>query len=107
MQITMLTLSASPEGVLEQGRTYDVPGDVARARAAELVDGGYARIIGAPKPKPKAEPKSAASDPGAGSLEKMTVEELQAYAAENDYDLGGVTKKADILAAVQAAETGG
>jgi flagellar hook-basal body complex protein FliE len=36
----------------------------------------------------------------------MTAEQLKAYAAENDLDLGGATKKADIMAAIQKAETG-
>ncbi|MGW2548307.1 hypothetical protein ACWC5I_47495, partial [Kitasatospora sp. NPDC001574] len=83
--ITMLTLSASPEGVLDQGRTYDVPGDVARARAQELVEGGYALLNDVPPKAAKTPPPPpAASSP----LEKATVEQLLAYAAENDLDLG-------------------
>lgn len=39
-------------------------------------------------------------------LKKMTVDELKEYAATNGIDLGEATKKADILAAIQAAETG-
>jgi hypothetical protein len=34
----------------------------------------------------------------------MTVEELKAYAAENSIDITGKTLKADILAAIKAAE---
>ena len=41
----------------------------------------------------------------ADPLKKMTVDELKEYAATNGIDLGEATKKADILAAIQAAET--
>jgi len=37
-------------------------------------------------------------------LEKRTVPELKAYAAEHEIDLGAATKKPDILAAIVAAE---
>lgn len=101
MQITMLTLSASPEGVLEQGRTYEVPGDISRERAQQLLDGGAATRVDQPKPTPKA-PKEEG-----GPLDKLTVEQLLAYAAENELDLAGATKKADLIAAIKTAETGG
>lgn len=39
-------------------------------------------------------------------LNSMTVEQLKAYAEENDIDLTGKTTKAEILAAIKAAETG-
>jgi hypothetical protein len=101
-RITMLSLSASPEGVLEQGKTYDVPGDVARVRAQELVDGGFALLEGTLP----GTGKKATAPAGPAPLDKRTVEQLLAYAAENDLDLGGATKRADILAAIQTAETG-
>lgn len=99
----MLTLSASPEGVLEQGKTYEVPDDVALARAQELVDGGAALLLDQPK---AAKGKKPAAGAGPKSLDKQTVPELQAYAAENDIDLGDAKTRAEILAAIQAAETG-
>lgn len=37
-------------------------------------------------------------------LDEMTVAELRAYAKENDIDLNGATLKADIFAAIKAAE---
>lgn len=37
-------------------------------------------------------------------LDKMTVEELKAYAAEKNIDLGDATKKAEIKAVIKAAE---
>lgn len=37
-------------------------------------------------------------------IEDMKVDELKAYAAENNIDLGEATKKADILKTIQEAE---
>ena len=37
-------------------------------------------------------------------IEDMKVDELKAYAAENNIDLGEATKKADILKIIQEAE---
>lgn len=37
-------------------------------------------------------------------IEDMRVDELKAYAAENNIDLGEATKKADILKIIQEAE---
>lgn len=37
-------------------------------------------------------------------LDEMTLAELKAYAKENGIDLDGATKKADVLAAIMAAE---
>ena len=37
-------------------------------------------------------------------LDEMTVNELKAYATEKDIDISKVEKKADILAAIKAAE---
>lgn len=39
-------------------------------------------------------------------LDGMTVAQLKEYAASNGISLGGATKKADILAAIEAAEAG-
>lgn len=39
----------------------------------------------------------------ANPIDKMTVEELKAYAAEKGIDLGDATKKADIRAAIELA----
>lgn len=40
----------------------------------------------------------------AKSIDDMKVDELKAYAAENNIDLGEATKKADILKIIQEAE---
>jgi len=39
------------------------------------------------------------------ALADMTVPELKAYAKENAIDLGEATRKADVLAVIQAAES--
>lgn len=38
------------------------------------------------------------------TVDKMNLDELKAYAAEHDIDLGEATKKADILKIIQEAE---
>lgn len=45
----------------------------------------------------------ATPDEGASNLSSLTIPELSAYAAENGIDLGDATKKADIIAAIEAA----
>lgn len=50
-------------------------------------------------------PKAAKSCKGSGkSVDEMKVDELKAYAQEHNIDISGVDKKADILAAIKAAE---
>ena len=44
-----------------------------------------------------------AEDKKKTNVDEMTVDELKAYAAENNIDLGEATKKADILAAIKNA----
>lgn len=41
---------------------------------------------------------------GEGGISDMTVKELKAYAAEKNIDLGEAKTKADIVAAIEAAE---
>lgn len=99
MRITMKTLSAHPEGTLENGRTYEVPGQCSEERAVELLDGGYAVLaeedLAAADPGTRAEPEPEAEDDK--PLEKRTVDQLKAYAAEQEIDLGDASKKAEIL----------
>lgn len=59
---------------------------------------------GSAKPKPAdGDGQEAPSKP----IDEMTIEELKAYAAEHSIDLGDATLKADILAAIKAAEQEG
>lgn len=51
-------------------------------------------------------PPEAAQNPDDSekSIDQMKVEELKAYAAEHNIDISGVERKADIVAAIKAAE---
>lgn len=102
MRITMKTLSAHPDGTLEIGKTYDVPAQCSRERADELLDGGYAVLEDADPAT--ADPAAAEPDTGDETkpLEKRTVEQLKAFAAEEDIDLGDASKKAEILDKITA-----
>lgn len=44
---------------------------------------------------------------GSDSIDNLKVPELKQFAADNGIDLGAATKKADILAIIQAAGNGG
>lgn len=57
------------------------------------------RVTAKSKPKKQAEP---APEPEPG-LDALTVKELQALAEKEQIDLGGATKKADIIAAIEKA----
>jgi predicted NUDIX family NTP pyrophosphohydrolase len=70
-----------------------VEGDDVPSWATELIG---AHLIGDPE---STEPE------GPKPVEKMTVPELKQYAEEKQIDLGDATKKDEILAAIQAAET--
>ncbi|MFJ6386443.1 hypothetical protein ACIQJT_02420 [Streptomyces sp. NPDC091972] len=97
MRITMKTLSAHPDGTLENGQTYEVPGQCSEERAVELLDGGYAVLadedLAAAAPQAEEPVDTGADKP----LEKRTVEQLKAFAADNGIDLGDASKKAEIL----------
>lgn len=56
--------------------------------------------------EPTSDPEDAADTPATVSiLDGMTVAQMKEYAANNDIDLGNATKKADIRAAIEVAET--
>lgn len=99
MRITMKTLSAHPDGTLENGRTYEVPGQVNVQRAKELLAGGYA--VRADEDladaEPAAAPVSADGSTDGKPLERRNVAELRQFAGEHDIDLGDAVKKAELL----------
>ncbi len=70
----------------------------------------YVAVVAPPDPEaPEGPGGGEPAEPDGGdqpakSLDDMTVEELRAYAAERSIDLTGLTLKADILAAVKAAD---
>ena len=76
----------------EDGKEYELDRGIAR----HLIHQGRARQIinSDTAPQPQADPNP---------VDKMTVAELKAHAAEHSIDLGEATKKDEILAAVQAA----
>lgn len=68
--------------------------------ADKLVERKLAEVIGE-EPEQGSDEES---EQGAGDeLDSMTVDELKEYAQEADIDLKGVTKKADIIAAIREA----
>ena len=48
----------------------------------------------------------AEAEPAGADLAAMTVEQLKAYALQSGIDLGKTTKKAEIIALIEAAEAG-
>lgn len=51
-------------------------------------------------------PAEAEAEPAGAELSAMTVEQLKAYAMQNGIDLGKTTKKAELIALIEAAEAG-
>lgn len=92
-RVTMKTLYAGPDRSVAAGHTADFED----AEAEGLVAGGYGVYEGDTRPKPEAEAEDK-------PLDKRTVEQLKAYAAAQEIDLGEASKKADILAVISAAE---
>lgn len=92
-----------------QGSSTNVAGREVTVTYAKDDDGGgcYDYIEVSPgSAKPKA-PEEGAQETPSKSIDDMTVEELKAYAAERSIDLGAASLKADILAAIKAAEQEG
>lgn len=53
-----------------------------------------------------ATPAEAEAEPAGAELSAMTVEQLKAYALQSGIDLGKTTKKAELIALIEAAEAG-
>lgn len=60
----------------------------------------------AEKTKAKEKREKEKGKPFSIAIESMTVTELKEYAEDNDIDISGLTKKADIIEAIQQAEAG-
>ncbi|NML55669.1 hypothetical protein HHL19_36380 [Streptomyces sp. R302] len=104
MRVEMLRLMANPKyGNAPAGAIVDMdPADAARRIAA----GDCKPVDEPPKKRRPAAPAPASAPPGDGpeaAVEDMTVEQLKAYAAAEDIDLGAATRKDEIRAAVVAA----
>ncbi|MEW2631791.1 hypothetical protein AB0903_09060 [Streptomyces sp. NPDC048389] len=113
MKVRMLRLMCNPTyGNHQPGAEIELPDDVARKRIAN----GDCVAVDAPKAsrllsklgarRKKGDPPAAPKNPqdvGEKPLEQMKLDELTAYAAEHDIDLGDAMLKADVLRVVAAA----
>ena len=106
MKVLIKKFSLQRNGVeYGAGQVVDLP----TAEAVELVQGApkefaileeAAQVIAAP-------PAEAVEEGETADLLSMTVDQLKAYAADNGIALGKTTKKAEIIALIEAAEAGG
>ncbi|MEU3600886.1 hypothetical protein ABZ714_19505 [Streptomyces sp. NPDC006798] len=102
MRVEMLRLMCSPvHGNHQPGAVIDLPPAEARKRIAS---GDCRPADGPPSPPRRPAPADTAPGPdGDGpAVEKMTADQLKAFADAEGIDLGDATKKADVLAAVVA-----
>ncbi|WP_436772063.1 Rho termination factor N-terminal domain-containing protein [Yinghuangia sp. YIM S09857] len=100
----MLTLYAGPDRVVQAGAVAEFDDD----EAAALIAGGFAVAVDAeraPRPRPLSvdvdDPEVAAR---VAELGKMTIPQLKDYADERDISLPPDGKKADLVAALLAAD---
>ena len=84
---------------LEQGAK--VPTQADDDSVKHLLSVGLIEKVADVAPAKPADPAPPA--PPADPIDAMKVDELKAYAAEKGFDLGGATKKADMIAAIAAA----
>ncbi|MEU9654199.1 SAP domain-containing protein [Streptomyces sp. NPDC048110] len=103
------TLSARP------GQVLDLPD----AQAQQRIDAGHAVAVGQPKPRlrdrlpgrRKPEPKQTTAPQhdalDGKALEKLTVDQLKEYADDRDISLPEGGRKADLIAAIVAAQSDG
>lgn len=85
-----------------------LPDGVDDAMAARLVDKGMVVEIGDhSEPEPVPEPNHTVDEQEQGEvkldLSGMNLDQLRTYAADHNIDLGGATRKDDIIAAINAA----
>ncbi|MCZ4604987.1 Rho termination factor N-terminal domain-containing protein [Streptomyces sp. Lzd4kr] len=103
MRVEFTRPVAGPALRARAGEVRDLP----EAEALKRIDAGHAVAVDQPKPrlrdrlpgrraKAKAEQKAAEDTP----LEKLTVEQLKAYADEHDIPLPEGARKAEIIAAI-------
>jgi len=105
MRVEFIRRVASPTLTAQPGQVLDLPEDEALKR----IKAGHATAVDQPKQRLRdrldgLRDRLAKGGPADKPLEKHTVDELKAYAAEREIDLGDAGKKADILAAIAAAE---
>ncbi|HUS74281.1 MAG TPA: hypothetical protein VMY06_14570 [Sedimentisphaerales bacterium] len=71
--------------------------------AMDILRSGTANLDG-PKPEPEPEPEPGESKPISVAIESMTIPELKEYAEVNKIDVSKLTKKVDIVEAIQKHE---
>ncbi|MEV6471599.1 hypothetical protein [Streptomyces sp. NPDC051657] len=104
MRVQMLRLMANPEhGTVQAGEVIDLPAAEARKRIAagdcKPLESDSPRRATATAPAPPADPGGPGDEV---PVEKMTVDQLKTYAAQEEIDLGDATKKEDIRGLVLA-----
>ena len=91
--------------VKKKAKTPNMVWDSANNRPlCKFVKGGFETNDEAVAEKLKGMGYEVTGEADAKPIEDMKVDELKAYAAENNIDLGEATKKADILKIIQEAE---
>lgn len=107
MRVQFTQRVANPDFSARPGQVLDLPDEEALKR----IDAGHCTPVDQPKAglldrirgrKPKAKDDQAPGPVADKPLEKMTVEQLKAYADERDISLPPDGLKADLLAAIEA-----
>lgn len=92
--------------LLRNGVTYGAGQviDLPEAEALQLVRETPKEFALLEAAQQAAAPVEAEAEPAGAELAAMTVEQLKAYALQGGIDLGKTTKKAEIIALIEAAE---
>jgi hypothetical protein len=110
MRVQFTRPVASPGLSAHAGQVLDLPDE----QALKRIEAGHCTPLDQPKTglldrirgrKPKATPDGAPG-PGDKPLDRMTIEQLKAYADEQDISLPDKGVKADLIAAIEAALDG-
>ncbi|MFM9634377.1 hypothetical protein ACKI10_43350 [Streptomyces galilaeus] len=102
MRVQFIRRVASPTLTAQPGQIIDLPDE----QALKRIKAGHCTAVDQPKARLRDRlPGRRKEDAGPGDkpLDKLTVDQLKAYADEHDISLPESNKKADILAAVTAA----
>lgn len=96
-------------GNFHPGQEVDFPDEVAEQRIAAghcvAVDEQPKRLLDRRRRRGgRADDEPRDDEPQAKPIDKMTVAELEAYAADKGIDLGGASLKRDILTAIERAQ---
>lgn len=95
MDADVRTVKVRGEGGAEWDMDLPDPASIAGLRFRDMVELGLLVVI-------EGEIPDDAPEPAPSGLDGMKVDELKAFADDLDIDLAGATKKADIIAAIEA-----